>query len=203
MPKEKASKKDIQKAIQENQEVLAAELTYIGQTAFQTNEDRQRVAQFFFISFGSFMAAILSLQVETESQTDIFLILGFVFLFVTFFGISTLLQLTRLRQAWLESVQAMNKLKLYIKKAHNPALNEAFVWLDAPLAYKPGSVGYYQAVQVALGTGVSVGTAAAFFLLAFQVQLAVWLIVALGVVLSLATSYSLFIRLYKKLLLNG
>ena len=131
------------------------------------------MAQFFFISFGSFIAAILSLQIQTAlAQTDIFLILGFVFLFVTFFGISTLLQLTRLRQAWLESVQAMNKLKLYIQKAHNPALNEAFVWLDAPLAYKPGSVGFYQAVQVALGTGVSqLGTAAGisfFWHLQFQ-----------------------------------
>ena len=200
MRKGKTSKRDQQKAILENQEVLAAELTYLGQTAFQTNEDRQRVAQFFFISFGSFLAAILSLQIETVSQNDIFLILGFVFLFVTLFGISTLLQLTRLRLAWLESVLAMNRLKAHIQEAHSPALDDVFAWLDVPAAYKPGSVGYYQAIQVALGTGVALGAAAAFFMLVLQVGLSLGSVVLLGIALGMVAASMLFNRLYRKAL---
>ncbi|KAA3643344.1 MAG: hypothetical protein DWQ07_22790 [Chloroflexi bacterium] len=170
MAQDKRLKKEQQKAIQDNQEVLAAELTYIGQTAFQANEDRQRVGQFFFISFGSFIAAILSLQIEenTISQQNIFFILGFVFLFVAIFGVITLLQLARLRQAWLESVAAMNTLKTFIIDANNKSIEGAFDWLKPPGTYKKWSVGYFQAIEVSLVAGVAFGTSVAFFFLTFN-----------------------------------
>ena len=41
-------------------EILKAEYEYIAATVFQANEDRSRVASFYFVSVGSLVAAILS-----------------------------------------------------------------------------------------------------------------------------------------------
>jgi hypothetical protein len=40
-------------------EILKAEYTYIANTVFQANEDRSRVASFYFVTVGSLVAAIL------------------------------------------------------------------------------------------------------------------------------------------------
>ena len=46
------------------QTIIAAEYGYVAQTAFQANEDRARAWQYFFVTFATLIAALLSTQVE-------------------------------------------------------------------------------------------------------------------------------------------
>ena len=50
-------------------ELLQKEYEYISQTAFQANEDRSRVTSFYFVSVGSFVAAIVGTQLDAQSKT--------------------------------------------------------------------------------------------------------------------------------------
>jgi hypothetical protein len=78
-------------------------------------------------------------------------------------GLITILQLVRLRQAWLESARAMNQIKARLV-ADDPALAAYFRWTNAtlPTPFKPRSFGFLQAVSVALLSGLAVGAAVAF-----------------------------------------
>ena len=54
-----------QKAVDQgdiSQGIAVAEFEYIAQTAFQAHEDRARVSEFFLISFGTLLAAVLTTQ---------------------------------------------------------------------------------------------------------------------------------------------
>ena len=80
-------------------------------------------------------------------------------------SILTLLQLIRLREAWFDSVAAMNRIKSYYQdKLPGLELDKAFAWKPTtiPAKYKPWSVGYLLAVQVALLGGASAGAAVVF-----------------------------------------
>jgi hypothetical protein len=74
------------------------------------------------------------------------------------------MQLARLRSAWYESALAMNQLKDYMI-TQNTTLNQAFRWKTStlPSIRKKDSISYYQALEVALISGLMLG-AAAFFL---------------------------------------
>jgi hypothetical protein len=161
-------------------DMLIAEYNYIAQTAFQANEDRARASEFFLISFGTLLAAVLTTQftnVEPQFLYRLFLIL---FTVVAGWGALTILQLCRLRQAWLESVRAMNTIKdALVGKA--PEMAQYFRWRTStiPKAYKPWSVGFLLALQVALVSGVAMGAVAALgFLLAGREELP-WLWVSM------------------------
>ncbi|RPH57340.1 MAG: hypothetical protein EHM81_11730, partial [Chloroflexi bacterium] len=96
-------------------QILIAEYNYIAQTAFQSNEDRARVASFYLVSFSSFIAAILTYQFNIAPGQQGWVRWGFAGLFsaLTLLGLLTLLQLARLRSAWFDSIQAMNRIKDY------------------------------------------------------------------------------------------
>jgi hypothetical protein len=157
------------------QEMLAAEFNYIAQTAFQANEDRARSAQFFLISFATFLAAIFSSQVEGVATPVIYTVFAVVFVLLTIFGAATILELARLRQAWLESVRAMNAIKAALI-AEAPGLEASFRWniSNLPAAYKPWSVGFLIVVQVACVAGAAAGAAVAFGGLATGLQEVPW-----------------------------
>ena len=57
------------KQLEDNQDFIVAEFNYIAQTAFQANEDRARVSEFFLISFGTFLAALFSSQIFNDPKT--------------------------------------------------------------------------------------------------------------------------------------
>ena len=78
-------------------DILTAEYEYIAQTAFQANEDRARVTTFYIVSVGSLVGALLNTTDET-SQITLWAFSG-LFLFLSLFGLLTLLQLIRLRRA--------------------------------------------------------------------------------------------------------
>ncbi len=143
--------------------IVAAEFGYVAQTAFQANEDRARAWQYFFVTFATLIAALLSTQVEGIDQRQLYLTFVVIFTLLAVLGVITILQLVRLRQAWLESVRAMNQIKERLV-ADDPALAAYFRWTNAsvPAPFKLRSFGFLQALSVALLSGLAVGAAVAF-----------------------------------------
>ena len=148
-------------------EVIAAEYGYIAQTAFQANEDRARAWQYFFVTFATLIAALLSTQVGAAIQRQLYLAFVVIFLLLAALGLITVVQLVRLRQAWLGSVQAMNHIKAQLVR-DDPTLAAYFLWTNdtVPPAFKWRSFGFLQALSVALLSGLAVGAAVAFGALA-------------------------------------
>ena len=151
-------------------ELLAAEYDYIAQTALQANEDRARVSSFYLIAVGSLVAALFGTQFLDPnffSKTVDIMFSGLFFL-LTMLGTSSIMQLARLRGAWYESSLALNQLKDFMM-SQNKNLNRAFRWTGSslPRKYKSSSVSYYQAVEVALISGLMLGAAAFFLQMAF------------------------------------
>ena len=147
-------------------ELLAAEFNYIAQTAIQANEDRARVSSFYLIAVGSLVAAMFGAQYidTTFLSIDVNILFSGLFLLLTLMGTSTIMQLARLRSAWYESALAMNQLKDYMMN-QNATLKQAFRWKTStlPSKYKKDSISYYQAVEVALISGLMLGAAIFFF----------------------------------------
>ena len=147
-------------------ELLAAEFNYIAQTAIQANEDRARVSSFYLIAVGSLVAAMFGAQYidSTFLSIDVNILFSGLFVLLTLMGTSTIMQLARLRSAWYESALAMNQLKDYMMR-QNQTLTQAFRWTTGtlPSKHKKDSISYYQAIEVALISGLMFG-AAIFFL---------------------------------------
>ena len=156
--------------------LLQSEFAYVAQSAFQANEDRARVTTFYLVNLGSFTAALYSSQQGSAIQSDTAVLFAGLFLVLSITGVLTILQLVRLREAWFESVAAMNQIKEYYR-VHFPSLKleQALRWQknSIPAAYKPWSVSYLLVLQVALLSGVSLGAAVYYFGMMFQYSL--WL----------------------------
>lgn len=148
-------------------DLLIAEFNYIAESAFQANEDRARVSQFFFVTFGTFIAAIFSTQLTNISLETIYTAFAIAFCVVTFLGGLTLLQLARLRSAWFECARAMNQIKERAFQ-EQPDLAAYFRWTSKtlPVVFKPNSVGFYLALMVATLGGLTMGSAITFYALA-------------------------------------
>jgi hypothetical protein len=164
-------------------ELLAAEYDYIAQTAVQANEDRARVSSFYLIAVGSLVAAMFGTQFFEENffPRTINIMFSGLFLLLTLLGTSTIMQLARLRAAWYESMLAMNQLKDYMM-SENKSLVKAFRWSTKtlPAKYKRNSVSYYQALEVALISGLMFGAAMYFLQQAFlTIGLLHWIIAIL------------------------
>ncbi|MBK9601457.1 MAG: hypothetical protein IPO36_06360 [Anaerolineales bacterium] len=94
-------------------DILIAEYNYIAETAAQSNEDRARVSSFYLVAVGSLVAALLSTQFVSNilDKGLINILFSILFLLLTLLGTTTILQLTRLRVAWFESLIAMDRIK--------------------------------------------------------------------------------------------
>ena len=161
--------------------ILEAEFEYIAGTATQANEDRSKVATFYFVSVGSLIAAIFSAQLfDTDQNGEVlqntYRAFCVLFGFLTILGYLTIAQLARLRTAWMDSVKAMNKIKKYYIDHIENDLKPAFLWTDeyAPKGYKPGSVANLLAYQVALLSGLIFAAAAFFFQLGIEQTKFLW-----------------------------
>ena len=147
-------------------EILSSEFEYIADTAFQANEDRARVASFYVVTFGSFLAALITYQFDSLQVRQDWLDWGFAALFfaLAVMGVLTILQLGRLRMAWFEAVEAMNAIKeYYIEQI--PDLARAIKWrnVSKPDKVKLTSVGFLLTLQVAILGGAALA-GSAFFL---------------------------------------
>jgi hypothetical protein len=146
-------------------DILIAEFEYIATTATQANEDRSKVASFYLVSFGSFIAALLTTQLGDGQQYPVELLeWGFAVLFLVLaaLGLLTIIQLARLRMAWLESVLAMNQIKeYYISRFEVIKLSRAFRFNDKamPKPFKVNSVAFVMILEVAILAGFAAGAA--------------------------------------------
>ena len=161
--------------------ILETEFEYIAATATQANEDRSKVATFYFVSVGSLIAAIFSAQLFDAGQDrkvlqNIYFAFCALFGFLTILGYLTIAQLARLRTAWMDSVKAMNTIKKYYIDNVKTDLKPAFLWTDeyAPKGYKPGSVANYLAYQVALLSGLIFATTVFFLQLGIEQTKYLW-----------------------------
>jgi hypothetical protein len=182
-------------------EILKAEYNYIANTIFQANEDRSRVASFYFVTVGSLVAAILSAIFSTSNLKNVSFAFSGLFAVLTILGVLTLAQLARLRAAWHESAQAMNQIKEYYI-SHNKEIEPAFKWRTStlPPTDKPNSIANLTAVEVAL-LGAITSFVAMYFLLAAWGSVAWW-----GWMLIVATFVAGYISLwtwYKSLLVDN
>jgi hypothetical protein len=182
-------------------ELLASEYNYIAQTANQANEDRARVSSFYLIAVGSLLAALFGTQLFNSETlaTSLSIMFGGLFILLTMLGVSTIMQLARLRASWYESMLAMNQIKDFAMQQH-PELGKAFRWKTntLPDKYKMNSVSYYQAVEVALIGGLMFGTGVFFLQQGFAGQITIlhWVIsIVLG-----ALSVLLQLQIYKRAL---
>ena len=166
--------------------LLAAEYSYIAQTAFQANEDRARVSQLYFVTFGTLIAALVTTQLDNVDLKQVYPVFTFFFLAIFVYGLLTMLQLARLRLAWVESVLAMNQIKAELVRSG--LLDQSyFRWNQStiPPAFKLNSIGFILALTVALLSGVALGSAAAFYQLAQGAAAVPWL---LGLAIGLLTA---------------
>ncbi len=147
-------------------EILKAEYNYIANTVFQANEDRSRVASFYFVSVGSLVAAILGAIFSAENIKNFALSFAGLFAVLTALGTLTLAQLARLRAAWHESVEAMNQIKDYYIK-NNKEIEPAFKWRikTLPDTDKPYSIANLMAIEVSMLSAITSATAFYFLLL--------------------------------------
>ena len=133
---------------------------------------------------------------DETSQITLWAFSG-LFLFLSLFGLLTLLQLIRLRGAWFESVKAMNQIKdAIIENATDTPLEKAFRWRTStlPIAYKPWSVAFLLAFQVSLLGTATFGASIYYGSLALNRLSPISAIVG-GIIFLILQQY-----LYKKLL---
>jgi F0F1-type ATP synthase assembly protein I len=182
-------------------ELLAAEFDYIAQTAAQATEDRARVSSFYLIAVGSLIAAMFGTQLLGMQSLPraIHLMFSGLFFLLTLLGTSTIMQLARLRAAWYESMLAMNQLKDYMINENKP-LAKAFRWQSntLPPKYRTSSVSYYQAMEVALISGLMLGAALFFLLHAFfGIGLLHWIVLILIGGLTMYVQLKIYKRILK------
>jgi len=184
------------KQFQDHQGFITAEFGYIANTAFQAHEDRARVSEFFLISFGTFLAALLSAKFSGLEQNLIFTIFSILLVMIALLGVATLAELTRLRLAWLESVTAMNGMKDEMLE-FAPDLENFFRWKtdSIPPAYKPWSVGFIKALEVSVLSGLCLATAANFTRFILGGQEVSWI---LGALVLVASSFLLMMLFYRQ-----
>jgi len=185
-------------------DMLQSEFDYIAQTAFQANEDRARVTTFYLVNLGGFVAALYSTQLTAAAPVGSPPVLGVNALFAGLFfvlsltGLLTLLQLVRLRQAWYESITAMNQIKEYYRERFpGLGLGGAMRWNKAsvPALHKRWSISYLLMLQVAVMGSASLGAAVVYLGLLFQRS---WWPVGLAAgVLFLAGQMALYWRLLR------
>ncbi|MEW6030321.1 MAG: hypothetical protein ACOYZ8_08510 [Chloroflexota bacterium] len=185
-------------------EILKAEFDYIAQSAFQANEDRSKAASFFLISVGSLVAAIFGAQELStlkEVPLTLYRVLAGLFFVLTVLGGLTIFQLARLREAWIEAAFAMNQIKEYYAKRSSLDLMNAFRWRTEtiPRQYKPDSISYYTALEVALLSGLTFGACVYFLQLGVPYTNCLWAFT----LSSGALAFFLQLFIYKRLLSKG
>lgn len=145
-------------------QILIAEFNNISQAATQANEDRAKVSNYYFVTAGAAVAAIVGAKLDTGS-VGVYWGFAAVFGILSGVGFITVFQLAQLRAAWIECVRAMNQIKdHYIAQCSGAKLDEAFGWTSdtIPDAGKKSSVAFLLAVSVMLVDGVMAGVAVVY-----------------------------------------
>lgn len=146
------------------EEILKLEFEYARETAYQAQNDRTVIVNLYLLLVGGVGSLLLAasslspgtLDIPPRSLVLLFAVLGLL-------GALTLFKLIRLRQAWYESVRAMNTLKAYYLNAF-PDLNAAFLWKAGtiPTPGKAWSITFILSLMVILLSSISFAIAMHF-----------------------------------------
>ncbi len=132
------------------------------ETAAQAQNDRTTILNLYLLLVGGVGSIIVGLgqarglDLPRNVYAIVFALLGLI-------GFFTLFKLVRLRQAWYDSVLAMNQIKdFYLERF--PELDKAFRWRtrSIPPPDKVGTITFNLALLVAIIDSVAVGIAAYF-----------------------------------------
>jgi hypothetical protein len=141
--------------------ILIAEFNYISQTAFQANEDRARVSNYYLVTVVASIGAILSSNLTVQEPVAIDVAFAGLFAILTLVGYLTIKQLARLRVAWEDSVRAMDFVKeFYNRNTQGPAVARGLFWTKdtIPPAQNQDSIAFLlvrSVVYVTVGTTVA------------------------------------------------
>ena len=163
--------------------ILVAEFNYIAESAFQANEDRARVWQYYLATVGTFVVALFSMkEIPYEWIKLVRMAFGVAFVVLAMVGYLTLQQLIRLRSAWIESAKAMNQIKDFYADRLN--LAGAFRWRTTtlPKAGKKDSLAFLLALTVMVVDAFALMLALGFFGLAINETRGLWAGIGVGVV---------------------
>lgn len=166
------------------EEILKAEWDYIKGTASEAQEDRARVSTFFLGSAASLVAVLVGAKSD-EITPMIYYGFATLLLLMGITGWLTLWHLIRLRAAWFESILSLNLIKeYYFCHFKDSDLTKAFNWrVDKGLRlFKPWSVSFLFAVQVALMTIVLFSGMVVCLYLAAECLINICIIILVGVV---------------------
>ncbi|MBI4671799.1 MAG: hypothetical protein HY741_09055 [Chloroflexi bacterium] len=144
------------------EEILKLEFEYARETAAQAQNDRTVIVNLYLLlvgGAGSLLLAAGSLvpvgrfDIPAQALTVLFGVLGLL-------GALTLFKLIRLRQAWFDSVRAMNTIKAYYLQTF-PALEDAFLWQakSIPARGKAWSITFILSTMVILLSSTSFAAA--------------------------------------------
>jgi hypothetical protein len=148
--------------------ILVAEFNYVAQAAFQANEDRARVSSYYLVSVGAVIGAVFGARLDGVAVVPINLVFGVLFGVLSFIGLTTLLQLARLRAAWEDAAVAMNMIKrFYATSPAGAELEAAFFWKSAslPAGRSRRTVSFLLAASVMLISSVMAVVALGFWLI--------------------------------------
>ncbi len=144
------------------EEILMHEFEYAQSTAEQAQDDRTAILNLYLLLVGGVGSIIVglgqssSLSLPRGVYAIIFALLGVIGVFILF-------KLVRLRQAWYDSVLAMNQIKdFYLDKF--PDLEKAFRWRTKtiPSLGKIGTITFGLSLLVMIIDSVSVAVAVYF-----------------------------------------
>jgi hypothetical protein len=149
----------------EPEEILKLEFGYAQESATQAQADRTTIVNLYLFLVGGVGSVAVGLpQLGTKNGVDVphsayalsFALLGII-------GFFTLMKLVRLRQAWSESVHAMNTIKKFYLDRF-PELEPAFDWHvgSIPALGKPWTITFNLALLIALVDCAAIGVAGHF-----------------------------------------
>ncbi len=143
-------------------EILSREFEYAAQTAFQANEDRVRIFNYYIATAGTLVAA---LAVADFSQMTHVVVLAIVFTVLSIWGMLSFLELLKLRLAWRDSVRAMCQIKEYYLSVSEDDLARAFRWrmTTIPPADKKWSIAFLKGLTLVLLDAIAFGSAMFFW----------------------------------------
>jgi hypothetical protein len=140
-------------------EILSREFEYAAQTAFQAQEDRVRVFNYYLAMAGTTIAAALLPSSANNVHLGVFSLL---FGGLAILGFLSLLKLAKLRLAWVDSVRAMCQIKeYYIQMCDKVQLERAFRWKreTIPPLGKRWTVAFLMALTIGFLSSASTGGA--------------------------------------------
>jgi hypothetical protein len=140
-------------------EILKQEFEYARETSLQANNDRTQVVNLYLILVGGLGSLALGLPALASGQSALPpSLLALIFFVVGVLGLFTVLKLIRLRQAWHDSLLAMNRIKDFYLQ-HYPQLAPAFRWRTQtiPPPGKVGTITFDLTILVALIDSLAVG----------------------------------------------